>query len=188
MMVLSPDGNVLNVNQAHINLWGVSRELTKTFNILADPQLERLGLMPTIRRAMAGEQVSIPAVAYDLSATLGEGASKVVQGDFYPIRDANGAVRHIILIHQDITERKRMEEELRRHHENLEGLVRERTASRARQPGQEHVPGQHVARDPHAHERDPRLLADPAQDPGLARRTSASTWTSSPAAASTCCP
>ena len=112
MMILSPDGNVLHVNEAYLRLGGVGRELTATYNILTDPQLEKLGLMPVIRQAMNGEQVSLPTTTYDLSTTFGEGTQKVVQGDFYPARDANGAVRHIILIHQDVTDRKRAEDAL----------------------------------------------------------------------------
>ncbi|MBN2521034.1 MAG: PAS domain-containing sensor histidine kinase, partial [Bacteroidales bacterium] len=46
-----------------------------------------------------------PAVEYDLSKTLGQGLFKIVQGDFYPVYNANGNLRSIIVIHQDISER-----------------------------------------------------------------------------------
>ena len=123
MMILSPEGKVLYVNEACLRLWGICRELASTYNILTDLQLEQLGLNPVIRRAMAGEQVSLPATTYDLSATLGEGALRTVQADFYPARDVDGTVRHIILIQQDVTERKRAEEALRLNEARLEALM-----------------------------------------------------------------
>ena len=46
----------------------------------------------------------------------------------YPILDGEGAVQKVAVISRDITERKRQEAELRRHREELEDLVAERTA------------------------------------------------------------
>ncbi len=45
-----------------------------------------------------------------------------------PMRDANGALIGVLGIARDITERKRSEEELREHRNNLEGLVAARTS------------------------------------------------------------
>ncbi len=44
------------------------------------------------------------------------------------IRDDNGAPRYFVGLWQDITERRRAEEELRKHREHLEALVEKRTA------------------------------------------------------------
>ncbi|MEO5342805.1 MAG: PAS domain S-box protein [Gammaproteobacteria bacterium SHHR-1] len=44
-----------------------------------------------------------------------------------PLRDERGAISHYVAIKDDITERKRMGEELERHRNQLEGLVSERT-------------------------------------------------------------
>ncbi len=109
--VLSPNGEVLEANEAFEKLWGVKRESLKGYNLLHDHQIETLGFMPTVRRAFAGERVSTPIVEYDAGATLGKGVRKVVQGEFYPVRDAHGAIRQVILIHIDLTERRRAEEE-----------------------------------------------------------------------------
>jgi len=45
-----------------------------------------------------------------------------------PIRDVRGNVIQVVEISQDITERKQAEEELKKYHEHLEELVKERTA------------------------------------------------------------
>jgi signal transduction histidine kinase/ActR/RegA family two-component response regulator len=80
--------------------------------------------MPTVRRAFAGEQVSTPIVEYDASAAVGQGVRRVVQGIYYPIRDMNGQVRHIILVHLDLTDRTRTEEEKRRLQEQLQQAMK----------------------------------------------------------------
>ena len=49
-----------------------------------------------------------------------------------PLRDQHGAIVGTVHVARDITERKRMEEELRKSHDELEARVRERTAELAR--------------------------------------------------------
>jgi len=60
-------------------------------------------------KGIRGRTGNNPAVDYDAKAALGTGNRRIVQGDFYPIRDEVGIIRNIILIHQDITDRKRAE-------------------------------------------------------------------------------
>lgn len=119
IQVFSPQGDILQMNDACFRLWNVSKELAKNYNILKDQQLLNVGIMPLIQRAFAGERVSISEIEYDLSATLGQGNRKFVQSDLYPLKDEDGAIRYIILVHQDITDRKRMEEEREKLQEQL---------------------------------------------------------------------
>ena len=84
----------------------------------------------------------------------------------------------LVLAMEDVTERRR---------------VRGRGGQgqggrRSRQPRQERLPGQHVARNPHPHERHPRVLPADAPRPGPQRPGNASTWEPSTAAASICWP
>ncbi len=46
-----------------------------------------------------------------------------------PIKDAMGETQQVLELVQDVTERKRLEEELKKHTQTLEGLVEERTAA-----------------------------------------------------------
>jgi PAS domain S-box-containing protein len=101
VLVFNPAGDVVHVNEAHLRLWGVTREMAMAFNAFRDPQLDTLGLLPAFRRAFAGEHLTIPPLEYDLPAAMGEGRKKNVRGDFYPIRDADGNVTHVILVHQE---------------------------------------------------------------------------------------
>jgi PAS domain S-box-containing protein len=126
IMVLSPTGDALHVNEALCRLWGVSKDfiLGRGFNIFSDPQSQSLGLTPYFERAFAGEQLSIPPVEYDLSATLGAGKTKIVRGDLYPIRNAKGALDSVILVHEDVTQEERHAQEQRRLQDQLQQAMK----------------------------------------------------------------
>jgi len=111
--VMSPDGRTLQVNPAFVNLWGVTLEDLKDYNMLKDEQLISLGIMPYIQRGFSGEAVAYPPLEYDGSKTLGFGEKKWVQGSIYPVRDTAGTIRNVILVHEDITEQKNAEGALR---------------------------------------------------------------------------
>ena len=122
--VMSPQGEMIAVNKAFEQLWGVSQEALRGYNMLNDPQIERLGFMPLVRKAFAGEAVTTPIVEYDVSATLGSGERRTVQGVYYPIRDADGAIKSVILIHQDFTERRKAEMESQKLAEQLQQAMK----------------------------------------------------------------
>ena len=52
---------------------------------------------------------------------------RILESIFNPVFDKNGCISCVIINSRDITERKQAEEELKKHRDNLEELVRERT-------------------------------------------------------------
>ena len=116
--IFSPEGLTLRVNRAWEELFGVRLEQLAGCNILEDQQLEEKGIIEQIRRGFAGESVAVPAILYDPEETV-PGLSRHkdprrwLRSVIYPVRDEEGRVREIVLMHEDITERKRSEEAIR---------------------------------------------------------------------------
>lgn len=125
IQIFSPDGRTIKVNRAWEKLWGVTIEQIEDYNILKDQQLIEKGIMPYIERAFAGEAAQIPAILYDPDKTIpdsskNEEPQKWTTAIIYPLKDAEGAIREVILIHEDITEQKKIEQESERLNQQLE--------------------------------------------------------------------
>ena len=69
----------------------------------------------------------LPQLNFEELQTTLDGRMNWVRTSKVPLRDEAGAVIGIIGVYQDITERKRIEQELNQHRLNLEGLVEKRT-------------------------------------------------------------
>ena len=122
--ILAPSGETMRVNRAWENLWGFRLEQLAGYNMLADPQLEAQGTAPLLRRAFQGEAVHLPTICYDPNATVPEGgryadATRWVSAFAYPVKDVAGAVREVVLVHQDITEARQHTEKLQASEERL---------------------------------------------------------------------
>jgi PAS domain S-box-containing protein len=130
--VFSPDGRTLQVNRAWEELWGVTLETLGDYNILEDAQLVEKGIMPYIRQGFAGTPATIPPILYDPEVTIpnitvNENPQRWVQAIIYPVRDEAGEIREVVLMHEDISERKRVEENLR-YQLNLTSEITKNTA------------------------------------------------------------
>jgi PAS domain S-box-containing protein len=119
--VLSPDGYTVMVNKAWEKLWNVKFSQLGSYNMLKDKQLEATGTMPYIRRGFKGEIVNIPAIRYDPAKTIDiKGANaRWLSARMYPIKNSKGKISYLVLQHEDITERKNFEENLKESQERL---------------------------------------------------------------------
>src|SRR5829696_8049945 len=114
--IFSPDGRTLRVNRAWEELWGVTLDQIPGYNVLQDRQLVEKGIMPYIQKAFAGEATAVPPVRYEPDATIPSVsvvAHRWVQAYIYPVKDTEGEIQEVVLVHEDITERREAEEERR---------------------------------------------------------------------------
>jgi PAS domain S-box-containing protein len=115
--IFATDGRPVAANRAWEELWGASLEDIPDYNVLEDPQLAAKGILPYIRQGFAGEATAIPAIQYNPNETLPDRTRysdprRWVRAFIYPIRDGGGRLREVVLVHEDITARRRAEEAL----------------------------------------------------------------------------
>jgi PAS domain S-box-containing protein len=124
IQVMSPEGWTVLVNPAWEKLWGVKFQDMEGRNLLTDPQVEEQGIGSCLRRALAGEAVSVPEVPYVPDKGAFEGLARWCRGLIYPIKnDKTGAVEEIVILHEDVTERRAIEERLREEERVMRNLL-----------------------------------------------------------------
>jgi len=118
IQIMSPDGYTIQVNKAWEELWGVTLEQIKDYNILEDRQLIKNGVMPYIERGFAGEYSEIPSIQYDPNETIPDLTANIeprrwTKAVIYPIKNSEGHVQEVVLMHQDITEQIQAKEKIK---------------------------------------------------------------------------
>lgn len=118
IQILALDGHTLQVNRAWEQLWGVSADHVQPYNILKDAQLQTSGVMDSIQKAFAGASSIVPPILYDPGKSVPPGVvaapPRWVQAHIYPVKDAAGVVREVVVMHEDITQRQESELALQR--------------------------------------------------------------------------
>ncbi|WP_296947129.1 PAS domain S-box protein [uncultured Massilia sp.] len=130
IQILAPDGRTLRVNKAWERLWQIHEGsalkafvFSDRYNVLTDPQLVANGIAGLLARACAGESVALPAMRYDVAALEGSGPARWVTARAHAIKDDDGRVLEVMLMHEDITERMEAESALRLREERFRSLV-----------------------------------------------------------------
>ncbi len=121
LFLVSPDGTIQEVNQATLKLLGYEEEelIGQPFEIIVAEEEEK-----------AGEELNRTGSIKDFEISLKtkNGIKVSVSLSVSVVRNKDGKQQGIVYIGRDLTERKRIEEELRRHRDHLKELVEERTA------------------------------------------------------------
>jgi len=128
IQIMNPDGKIVQVNNAYEKLWGITLEDLSEYNILKDKQARDIGMIPYIEKAFEGETATLPEYEYNARNTVQKGRKLWIRSYIYPVKDENGEIQNVVMIHEDITERKQAEAELKKLNEELEQRVIERTA------------------------------------------------------------
>ncbi|MCC6070915.1 PAS domain S-box protein [Massilia sp. GCM10020059] len=130
MQLVAADGRTLQVNKAWEAMWqGSLGDALKEYvlhggyNLLSDPQLEAKGVTPYLRRAFAGEAVNVPAILYDPAEMGIIARPRWVTSRAQPIKDAQGRVAEVMLMHEDITDRVEADDSLRLSEQRFRSLV-----------------------------------------------------------------
>jgi PAS domain S-box-containing protein len=114
--VVDACARVVYANPACERLWGAPREaMPLGHSMLADPQLAASGHASLLRAALAGGTVTLPAVRYDVSRVARDGAGRAawIRAHLFPLRDAAGAVTHVVVQQEDVSAQVEATEALR---------------------------------------------------------------------------
>ena len=124
IVVTDLEGNILDVNEAAARQGGHSKEETTGRNLfeITSPK-ERARAMKNLKRLMTEEHHGPVEYAF----LRKDGTEFPGEVNTCLIRDASGNPAGFIAVTRDITERKRMEAQLKEYSENLERLVEVRT-------------------------------------------------------------
>jgi PAS domain S-box-containing protein len=136
IQIFAPDGRTVEVNRAWSEFFGMREDQLGAFNPLTDPQLSEIASY--IRRAFAGETVTVPPTLFDAerAVEMPEADRRVpaprwIEAFMCPVKEEEGPVREVFVVHRDVTAEKQAEEVLRRSNEELERLVEDRTVELA---------------------------------------------------------
>jgi PAS domain S-box-containing protein len=121
--VVDNKGNIDYVNPAMVKISGTESEQFKELNVFDLPTYRELGISQKIKAGLKGKYFKMESVNY--TSYYGH---KTTIRNFIGIPLKEEGERKLLMIIEDITERKQAERELADHREHLEELVRERTA------------------------------------------------------------
>jgi PAS domain S-box-containing protein len=124
--VLDADtGKVSYVSPAYEDIWGQTRQ-----SLYEDPATLLAAVHPEDRPAAAAlRAMSLAGIPQEREYRVinRRGSLRWIWDRSFPVRDENGKLDRVVGVAEDITARREAEEILRRSHDELERLVRERT-------------------------------------------------------------
>ncbi len=115
--IYDKNGVELQVNRAWDKLWNIPREsVIGKYNVLKSKQIEETGWLPLLKKVFfAGETVFVPEKEFDASLEpegLGKGRKRWLRSLFYPIKNSKGEITNVVFMHEDVTEKKILEDKL----------------------------------------------------------------------------
>lgn len=113
IQICSNDGRTLLVNPAWKRLWNIGQELIDNYilteyNMLEDVHLEAQGVLEYIKKGFNGEVSQVPIIKYDPKELKLGGTEKSVEGLIFPLKNAAGKVKEVVLIHIDVSEKEKL--------------------------------------------------------------------------------
>ena len=122
--IFNPDGVLVAVNKSWEKIWNArGDDVVGKYNPLKNETFRKTGIMPLIEQAFAGKQVHISNVEIDPATLDLPGRKRWMEGFAYHVKDKEGQIKSVVLLSQDITDRKLAEEALQKSEARYRTLV-----------------------------------------------------------------
>jgi len=116
--VLDARGNLTDVNGAWLRLFGAPgrEDVVGRLNVFHSPFIRTVGLTGAFDTVFRGSVVDVPALTIDPALAAGElpltGPQVTVHARMFPVFERNGRLVNVVAMMEDVTERRRLEEQL----------------------------------------------------------------------------
>jgi len=111
--VLDKNGMLVQVNKAWEKLWNAKAEDSiNKYNIFKNTKISKMGLMDYVNKAFNGENLDLPDVLYNPQKPGMSRRDRWLNIKVYALKDDYGKVKNVVIIVEDITNRKIAEEAL----------------------------------------------------------------------------
>lgn len=121
MIILDQKGLMIDANEAWGRLWNVDKnQYIGVYNILEDPQ--NINIRENLDKAYQGEPSDMTEHVYDPSLSGNTGIVRWITGRVYPLKDQDGIVQNVVILLEDVTDRKIAEEALKLSEENFRNI------------------------------------------------------------------
>ena len=136
MEILAPTGEIRVYNSAWKKLWEIdeqgAQDTIAVYNMLTDPQIKKLGILPQVEKAFTGKHVILPPIQYNTTDTktdfdlhdLKGLRSPWIQCHLNSVKDEDGEIAFIVNTYVDITDLKKAEEEAKEQRDVLARIDR----------------------------------------------------------------
>lgn len=111
-------GTLRLVNKAWKKLWNrKGSDFIHKYNLIEDPKINELGLKGAITNVFKGNNMTIPEVEYQ-----DENNTKYLLTNYYSIKDLDNHVKYVVVMNEDITDRKLAEIEKQKSEDRYQKL------------------------------------------------------------------
>ena len=119
--VMDSKGFVVIVNEAFLKFYAVpNKEMILGRNALTEPANVRQGVIKYFREALSGKIVEMPEIEF---VSPHNNKKNITRCRMFPIMDPTGTLTNVVVMQEDITERKRAEEALTWERDLLQALM-----------------------------------------------------------------